>query len=388
MKFKYLALALAITSMSLAACGDKKSAGNVIKIAASAPLTGSSADAGADHNNGAQLAVDEINAKGGVEINGVKHTLELVSEDDGGDPKQGATVAQKIVDNQDISAVIAHYNSGVTKVAQPLYATRNLVTLTISTNPELTAKAVKGSKGETLLYRMDAHDAQQGPALASYAHDKGLNKIAILDDATTYGKGLADEVEGKAKSLGMTLVSHASVNDKTTDFKGVLSEIKHAGADTIMWGGYDSAGATLVKQARELGMNTVFLMPDGVCTQNYKTLAGANADGSICSATGIPLSDMKDGADFSARYEKRFPGLKVQSYSPYTYDAVLTLVAAIKKANSAEPAKIAAAMQGISATGMSGNIAFDDATGERKDSFITISEVKNMVSTTVAKITK
>lgn len=388
MKLKYSTLVMTlISSFVLAACGEgKKSSGNVIKIATSAPLSGESANAGKDHESGARLAIEELNAAGGVDVGGTKYMLELISEDDAGDAKQGTVAAQKIVDNKGVVAVIGHYNSGVTMVTQPIYAKAGLPVLTISTNPDVTAKAVKGAGNTTLLYRLDAHDGQQGPALASYIQGKGFKKLAIIDDATTYGKGLADQVEKKSNELGLVLAPREAATNKTTDFKSILTKIKSSGADAIMWAGYDETAATLVKQAKELGLTAILLMPDAACTNNFITLAGAAAEGAICSVTGIPLTDMKDGASFATRFEKRFSGIKVQSYSPYTYDAVLTLVEALKKAGSIEPAKVAEAMKSISVQGLSGAITFDAATGERKDTDITILEVKSNAFVTVAKI--
>ena len=333
------------------------------------------------------LAVEEINAKGGVEVGGKKYTLELVSEDDGADPKQGTTVAQKIADDKSISGVVGHYNSGVTMAAQPIYAGAGLVALTPSaTNPDVTVKSTKGADGSAMVFRMVAHDGMQGPALAVYAQKKGLKKIAIVDDATTYGKGMADQVEKKAKELGVEIASHESATDKTTDFKAILAKVKASGADAVMWGGLDDTAATFAKQARELGIKATLLMPDAVCTDNYITLSGGASAGTICSVTGVPLEEMKEGMAFKERFEKRFAGQKVQGFAPFAYDAVLTLVEAIKKAGSTEPAKVAAAMQGITATGLSGAIAFDDKTGERKDTVITILEEKGGKFVTVDKI--
>lgn len=376
-----------MAGIALSACGEHQApVSNVIKIATAAPLSGESANAGKDHESGARLAVEEINATGGVEVGGKKYMLELVPEDDGGDSKLGAFVAQKIVDEKNISAVIGHYNSGVTQVAQPIYAKNNLVLLTISTNPDLTVKAKKSQEGATLLYRLDAHDGQQGPALADYIKNKGFKKLVIIDDATTYGKGIADQVEKRSKEIGLDLLEREAVTHRTTNFKNTLAKIKSSGADAIMWAGYDETAATLAKQAKEIGLTAALMMPDAACTNNFIALAGSAAEGVICSVTGIPLGDMKDGADFSTRFEKRFAGLKVQGYAAYTYDAVLTLVAAIKKAESIEPEKIANAMKTIEVDGLSGLVSFDERTGERKGAYITIQEVKNNALVTVDRI--
>ncbi|MGB5109738.1 MAG: branched-chain amino acid ABC transporter substrate-binding protein [Formosimonas sp.] len=391
MKFKYLTLTAAIFgSLTLVACGagDKKAGGesaNVIKIATASPLSGGQATAGKDNESGARLAVEEINAAGGVDIGGKKYTVELVSEDDAGDPKQGGTVAQKIADDKSISAVVGHYNSGVTIVAQPIYAKANLVAFTVSTNPDVINKAAKSDSGMTMIYRLDGSDAMQGPALATFAQKKGLKNIAILDDATAYGKGLADEVEKKAKSIGLTVIAHESATDKTTDFKAILTKLKSMGIDSIFWGGYDDTAATLAKQARELGITATFLMPDAVCTDNYLKIAAAAAEGTICSATSLPLADLPKGGEFKANFEKRFPGQPMQAYGSLYYDGVYTAVAAIKKAGSTEPGKVAAAMKGLSLEGLTGPISFEDS-GERKDAIIAISEAKGGKFVTVDQI--
>ncbi len=393
MKIKFSALVLTsavVAAMGLSACGGQSgsaASSTVINIASVSPLSGGTANAGKDNESGARLAVEEINAKGGVEVGGKKYTLNLISEDDAADAKQGTIVAQKITDNKSIVAVVGHYNSGVTMAANPIYARANLVALTPSaTNPDVTIKSPKTASGVTSVYRMVAHDGMQGPALALYANKKGLKKIAIVDDATTYGKGMADQVEKKAKELGMEVVLRESATDKTTDFKAILTKAKGSGADGLMWGGLDDTAATFAKQARELGITATFLMPDAVCTDNYISLAGEAAKGTICSVTGIPLSEMKEGMAFKERFEKRFNGQKVQGFSPFAYDAVLTLVEAIKKAGTTtDAAKISAAMVGIQAQGLSGAISFQP-NGERADTVITILEEKGKEFVPVDKI--
>ena len=394
MKHNYTTLAAILASgMILAACsgGDKKAAAasgdaSVIKIASVGPLSGGLAAVAKDYRDGALLAVEEVNAAGGIEIGGKKHLVELVSEDDAGDPKQGAVVAQKIVDDKGISAVVGHYNSGIMIVTQPIFAKASLIALTVTTNPDVTAKAIKNDAGDTTIFRVVAPDTKQGPALAVYAQKQGYKKIAIIDDATAYGKGVADQVTKKARELGMDIVYHDSATNTTTDFKGILTKIKAEGADAIMWGGLDDTAAVLAKQTRELGLKSALLMPDGVCIENYMKLTGAAGEGTICSLTALPLNEMPEGVAFKERFEKRFTGQKVQGYAPYGYDSVLTIVDAIKKANSAEPLKVAAAMKDISSKVLSGTMAFDNATGERKDSTVTIVQQKGDAFVTVDKI--
>ena len=291
----------------LSACnkgGGSAGGKDVIYLASVAPLSGGTATAGKDNDSGARLAVEEINAKGGVEINGKKYTIELISEDDGADPKQGPIVAQKVVDHGKVLGVIGHYNSGVTMAANPVYAKANLFTVTPSaSNPDVVAKSMKTASGSNSSYRMVAHDGMQGPALAAYANKIGIKKVAIIDDATTYGKGLADKFEGKAKELGMDVVYREATTDKATDFKAILTKIKASEADAIVWGGLEDTAATLTKQARELGLQQKLLMFDAVCTDNYITLSGDTSIGVLCSVTGVPLSEMPEGAAFKERFE-------------------------------------------------------------------------------------
>ncbi|MBS1174808.1 MAG: braC 2 [Burkholderiaceae bacterium] len=363
-------------SGSSAASGAKDS---VIRIASGSPLSGGQAAAGKDFANGAQLAVDEINAKGGIDVAGKKYTLELVPEDDQADPKTGATVAQKIVDDKSIVAVVGHYNSGVTMVANPIYAKGNLASLTVSTNPDVTLKAPKLSDGSTSIFRMDAHDGIQGPALATFAQKNGVKKLAVLDDATAYGKGLGDQVEKKAKELGLDVSLRESATDKTVDFKAILTKIKAAGVDGIMWGGYDDTGAILSKQARELGITAILLMPDTACTDNYIKLADDAGEGAICSSTSVPLDNMANGAAFRANYDKHFPGQVVQAYAPLSYDAVYVVAEAIKLAGAPHDSlKIAAALPKVKFAGLTGTIAFEP-NGERLNAEIAILQLKDKV---------
>ncbi|WP_066565706.1 branched-chain amino acid ABC transporter substrate-binding protein [Snodgrassella sp. CFCC 13594] len=231
------AVGAALTGCNKKASGEAGAEGeNVIHLASGSPLSGGQASAGKDFANGAQLAVDEINAAGGIEIGGKKYTLALDAEDDAGDPKTGATVAQKIADNDDIMGVVGHYNSGVTMVADPIYAKAGIASITVSTNPDVINKAPKFDNGGTAVYRINAGDDKQGPALATFAQSKGVKNMAIFDDATAYGKGIADQVEKKAKELGVNIAAREAATDKTTDFKALLTKAKAAGADAVMWG--------------------------------------------------------------------------------------------------------------------------------------------------------
>lgn len=341
----------------------------VVKIGHAAPLTGGIAHLGKDNENGARLAVEEVN-KTGLEIGGKKIKLELVGEDDAADPKTGTAVAQKLVDAK-VVAVVGHLNSGVSIPASKIYSDAGIVQISpSSTNPDYTKQGFKTT------YRVVATDAQQGPALANYAA-KSLHakSVAIVDDATAYGKGLADEFEKTAKAAGVNVVAREATNDKATDFKAILTKIKGKKPDVIMYGGMDATGGPFAKQAKELGISSKIVGGDGVCTDKVAELAGDAVSNLICSEAGLALSKMETGADFEKRYQARFNS-PVQIYAPFTYDAVMVIVDAMKRANSSEPAAILAEMPKTNYKGVIGNIAFDEK-GDMKEGTITLYEYKD-----------
>ena len=359
------AAAPAATSAPAAAAGGE----TVVKIGHAAPLTGGIAHLGKDNENGARLAVEEAN-KEGLTIDGKKIKLELVGEDDAGDPKTGTAVAQKLVDEH-VVAVVGHLNSGVSIPASKIYSDAGIVQISpSSTNPDYTKQGFKTT------YRVVATDAQQGPALANYAAKTlGAKTVAIVDDATAYGKGLADEFEKTAKADGVNVVAREATNDKATDFKAILTKIKGKKPDVIMYGGMDATGGPFAKQAKELGITAKIVGGDGVCTDKVAELAGDAIDNIVCSEAGLALSKMEKGADFEKKYQARF-NTPVQIYAPFTYDAVNVIIDAMKRANSTDAAKILAAMPATNYNGVIGNIAFDDK-GDLKQGSITLYNYKD-----------
>ena len=374
--FKLVPLTAAIALAACdAACGQLEANQICVKIGSGAPKTGGIAHLGKDNENGAQLAVNEINAAGGVKIGDKVAKFALVGEDDAGDPKQGPVVAQKLVDAK-VVGVVGHLNSGVSIPANAVYAKAGLVQISpSSTNPDYTIKGNKTPKGSVSSYRVVATDAQQGPALGKYMLGKNAKTVAVLDDATQYGKGLADQVAKTMEGAGAKVVAREAATDKTTDFKAVLTKIKGLNPDYVFWGGMDDTAASLVKQMKELGMTAKLASADGACTDKFIELSGDAGEGVICSQAGMPLSKMAKGAEFNANYEKAFAGQKVQIYSPFSYDGVYTLVEAIKIAQSVDPEAIAAAMPKVSFEGLIGPISFDEI-GDIKGGAISIFEVK------------
>ncbi len=325
---------VAIAAMAvISSCGEDKKAQAPAKPAISiaigsvAPLTGGIAHLGKDNENGARLAVEEANAAK-IKIDGKEAVFELLAEDDQEDAKVGNTVAQKLVDAK-VAGVVGHLNSGTSIPASNIYNGANIPMITGSaTNPELTERGLKG------VFRVVGRDDQQGPAVANYLVANAKPKVvAIIDDATAYGKGLANEVEKTLKAAGVKVLAREQGTNKTVDWKPVLTKLKGRGPDAVFYGGMDSTAGPLLKQGKELGVKAVFSFGDGACTDKMGEFAGSAADGLLCSQAGIP--PQAASKKFLDAYKKRF-NVEPILYSPFTYDAASLLIEAMKQASSAD----------------------------------------------------
>jgi branched-chain amino acid transport system substrate-binding protein len=264
--------------------------------------------------------------------------------------------------------VVGHLNSGTSIPASPVYNQAGIPVISGSaTNPKLTEQGYKNQ------FRVVGRDDQQGPAIASYlAGEKKPKLVAVIDDATAYGEGIANEVEKTLKAANIQVLPREKGTDKTTDWKAILTKLRGRQPDAVFYGGMDATGGPLLKQGRELGMKAVFSFGDGACTDKMKELAGDAAEGLLCSQAGIP--PQAASKKFLEAYKKKFNTDPIL-YSPFTYDAVNLLIEAMKKADSAEPSKYLPVLQKISFSGATGSISFDDK-GDRKDAEITIFTMK------------
>ena len=332
-----------------------------VTIAHAGPLTGSIAHLGKDDENGVRLAVDQANAQK-IKIDGKLLNIKFMTEDDQADPKVGTTVAQKLVDAK-VVAVVGHLNSGVTIAASEIYNKAGIPVISGSaTNPVLTERGLKN------VFRTVGRDDQQGPALATYiANELKGKKVALIDDKTAYGEGLANEVEKKLKAGKINPIARERTTDKETDFKAILTKIKGKNPDVIFHGGMDATGGLMLKQARELGIKAVFVFGDGACTTEMTKLAGAAAEGFVCSQAGLPSEAASK--EFLTAFNAKYGAVK--QYAPYFYDGAMAMIEAMKKANSADPAKFGPEIFNVSFTGATGKVEFD-AKGDRKDAEITI----------------
>ncbi len=345
----YLRTTLAVAALSCAAGAAQ--ADDVARIGHVAPLTGGMAHLGKDSENGARLAIDEINASGLI-IAGRRVTLQLDAQDDAGDPRTATQVAQKLADDK-VVGVVGHLNSGTSIPASRIYKEAGVVQISqAATNPSYT------QQGFSTTYRGVATDAQQGPAIASYAaRVMGVKTVAIVDDATAYGQGLADSFAKAAQAAGIKVLSRDATNDKAVDFRAILTRIKGENPDAVMYGGMDATGGPFTRQARQLGLRGKILSGDGVCSTDVIKLAGPAADNIVCSVAGMALEKMPGGTEFARKYEARYHQ-PMQVYAPFSYDAVQIIVAAMKRANSTDPAKVLAAMPATDHHGVIGETSF------------------------------
>ena len=338
-----------------------------IKIGHVAPLTGGNAHLGKDNENGARLAIEEANAAN-IKIDGKNAKFALVAEDDQEDPKVGATVAQKLVDSQ-VAGVVGHLNSGTSIPASPIYNQAGIPVISGSaTNPKLTEQGFKNQ------FRVVGRDDQQGPAIATYlANERKPKLVAVVDDASAYGEGIANEVEKTLRAANVKVLPREKGTNKTNDWKAVLTKLRGRNPDAVFYGGMTSTAAPLLKQGRELGMKAVFSFGDGACEGEMVKLAGnAATEGMLCSQAGIPVEAASK--KFLEAYKKRFNQDPI-IYAPFTYDAANLLIDAMKKADSPDPKKYLPELQKIAFNGATGPIAFDEK-GDRKDAEITIFAMK------------
>lgn len=375
-----LSALVALSACLLAACGPKEEAAVpaatadageatiTIRLGHVAPLTGPQAHLGKDNENGARLAIDDLNAEK-ILIGGKVAKFELLGEDDQADPRQGTTVAQKLADAH-VHAVIGHLNSGTTIPASRIYHDAGIVQVSPSaTNPTYTRQGYKTA------FRVFADDVQQGSVLGGFATGKlGAKKIAIIDDRTAYGQGLADEFEKAAKAAGAEVVTREYTTDKETDFAAILTKVKSTRPDLVFYGGMDTQAGPMARQLKTLGISAPMLFGDGACTVEFHKLAGEGAEGHYCSLPGVPLDQMAGGTAFRDRYKAKY-NTDIQLYAPYAYDAVRVVAEAMKQVGSTETAKFLPALAALNYPGLSAQIQFDEK-GDIKDGAVTLYQAK------------
>lgn len=362
-----LKLKLTVVAAIAAVAGVASAQEQVVKIGHVAPVSGAQAHYGKDNENGARMAIEELNAQG-VTIGGKKIKFELVAEDDAADPKQGTAAAQKLCDAK-VAGVVGHLNSGTTIPASKVYNDCGIPHVTgAATNPNLTKPGYKTT------FRIIANDNALGAGLAFYAADAlKLKTVAIVDDRTAYGQGVADVFKKTAAAKGMKVVDEQFTTDKATDFMAILTAIKSKNPDAIFFGGMDPQAGPMLRQMEQLGMGNVkYFGGDGVCTSEIaKLAAGAKTLANVvCAEGGSSLDKMPGGKAWKAKYDAKYPN-QFQVYSPYTYDATFLLVDAMKRANSWDPKVYTPELLKANFKGVTSTIQFE-ANGEMKNPAITL----------------
>ena len=367
-----LLIAAAVAGMGSVAMAQEQ----IIKIGHIGPVSGPQAHFGKDDENGVRMAIEDLNAKG-MEIAGKKVKFQIVAEDDAADPKQGTAAAQKLCDDK-VAGAVTFVNSGVAIPASKVFHDCGIPMVTgAATNPDLT------KPGWNTTYRVIANDNALGAALANYtANVLKLKNVAVIDDRTAYGQGLASVYKKDAEKLGVKIVASEFTNDKATDFMAILTSIKAKKPEAIFYGGMYGQAGPMLRQMAQLGMNDVKMFGgDGICVLELaKVAAGAKTlDNVVCADGGASIAKMPGGIEWKKRYDAKFPG-QFQVYSPYFYDGVMLLADAMKRANSWDPKVYIPFLQKSDYAGVTSRIQFE-ANGEMKNPSYTLSQFINGTKT-------
>lgn len=340
-----------------------------IVIGHTGPLSGPNAFAGKDNENGVRLAAEELSAKN-IQVDGKTLKFTVQSEDDACDPKAGVQVAQKLVD-QGVKFVMGPYCSGVAIPAERVYDKGGVVMSTVGTNPDVT----KG--GYKRVFRIVASDSQIGSSMAKYAANVlKVKKVAVIDDRTAFGQGVAEEFVKEAKVLGLDLVGKEFTTDKSVDFTAILTNLKGRKPEAIFFGGYAPQAAPMTKQMKTLAIDAKLLGGDTLCSPEMGKLGGDAINEVVyCAQGGSMLEKAEAGKTFKEAYKKRF-NQNADAYAASFYDQVHFLVDAMEKAKSTDPEKVAEQLHKLSYKGVVGTYAYDEM-GNMKDAPVTVSTFKD-----------
>lgn len=341
---KKLLLALLPLCIILFGCQKKE---DVIRIGIAGPMTGDQAKMGTDFKNGATLAVEEWNSKGGI----LGKKIEMIISDDQHDPKQAVSVANKMV-NEGVVGVIGHFNSSCSIPASDVYNRAGIPMITPgSTNPQLTEKGYRN------VFRVCGRDDQQGKVGAVYVSQiLKLKRVAVLHDKTTYGQGLADEFK-RFLGAGAEVVYYGGIVQGDKDFKMILTAVKSKDPELIFFGGIYPEAGLMVKQAKELGLDAPFMSGDGTIDAKFIEIAGPQAaEGTYLTFSPDPYN-IPTAKSFLENYRTRFG--EIGPYSIYAYDAANILLTAMKDSGSTDGKLIADKLHSIEFDVALGKITFD-----------------------------
>ncbi|WP_186059261.1 branched-chain amino acid ABC transporter substrate-binding protein [Burkholderia gladioli] len=366
MKLKISQFSL-VAGAALVAAGTPASAADLVKIGFAAPLTGTQSNYGTDMQKGVQLAIDDFNATKPV-IGGKPVTFTLDSQDDQADPRTGTTVAQRLIDDG-VSGIIGHFNSGTSIPASDLYERAGLPQVSMATSPQYTARGYKTT------FRLLTSDAQAGRIVGSYVvNTLHYKRVAIIDDRTAYGQGIADEFAAAVQKAGGTIVKRDFTNDKALDFSAILTNLKGMNPDAVFYGGGDAQSSPMIRKMRQLGIKAAFVTGEMSKSPTFLKVGGEAAEGAIVYMGGLPKEKMPGFAGFEQRYKARFKE-EVVTYSPYSYDGTIALLTAMKNANSTDPKVYGPYLDKVSIKGVSAATIAYDPKGDLRDAPVTIYRV-------------
>jgi branched-chain amino acid transport system substrate-binding protein len=337
-------LSAGVLSAGMAAAQD-------IPVAVAGPITGSNASFGEQMKRGGEMAVKDINAKGGV----MGKQLKLTVGDDACDPKQAVAVANKLV-NDKVVFVDGHFCSGSSIPASAVYAENNILEITpASTNPALTDDAAKN--GWTNVFRTCGRDDVQGKVAGKYivAHFKG-KPVAIIQDKSAYGKGLADETKKALNAAGVTEAMYESVNAGDKDFSALISKMKQAKIAVIFYGGYYPEAGLMVRQAKEQGLDAVLMGGDALATEDFWKITGDSGAKTLMTFPPDPRS-MSSATQVVAEFKTQ--GYDPEGYTLYTYAAMQVFADAANAAKSLKEADLSKYLHAHRFDTVIGSIGFD-----------------------------
>ena len=319
-----------------------------ILIAVAGPMTGQYASFGEQFRRGAEMAVADLNASGGV----LGEKLKLTIGDDACDPKQAVAVANKFA-SEGVQFVAGHFCSGSSIPASKVYEEENILQISPgSTNPKLT------EEGGPNVFRVCGRDDQQGLVAGDYLADKfSGKKIAILHDKTAYGKGLADETKKQLNKRGINEAMYEAYTAGEKDYSALVSKMKGAGVDVFYLGGYHTEAGLMVRQAREQGYNVQLVSGDALVTDEFWKITGDAGAGTLMTFSPDPR---KNAMAVPVVKKFRDTGYEPEGYTLYTYGAIQAWAKAVAKAKSADTDKVVAALQGSDYDTVLGKIGFDD----------------------------
>lgn len=325
---------------------------SVVRIGIAGPTSGVLAHLGRDNENGARLAIEELN-QNGFSIGGQRVSFELVGRDDRADPRQGVAVAQQLVAAR-VQGVVGHLNSGTSVPAFKVYADAGIPSVTPSaTNPKLTRQGLRTA------FRVVVDDLTVGRVMGRHAADLRFASVVIVDDRSAYGQGMADAFESGLREAGGEAAGREFTSTFASDFSAQARRIVDSGADAVFYGGMDREAMLLLEELAQLGWKGKFLGGDGICTGEIGAVRLAAQI--LCAEPGglIEGPGSQEMQAFKQRFRNRF-GVNVQVFAPQAYDAVMLLADAMQRAGSSDPARY---LPVLAATrhypGVTGRIGFD-----------------------------